>query len=151
MNINSIGVSSPQNSGGGGSNDVEQKIKALEQEKAKLLQDKDKEKNPFATKQSEEYASISKKIQELDKQIQLLKSESSSAPTSDKNEDKNQNTISCARRFDEFVRNEDQTNQSSFGVYSVSSDENGNSVISFDPPQTDKHSTNENEQVEKPL
>lgn len=149
MNINGIGVSSPQNSVGGGSKDVEQKIKALEQEKAKLLQDKDKAKNPFATKQSAEYASISKKIQELDKQIQLLKAESSSAPTSDKNED--QNIISSARKFDEFVRSEDQSQQSSSGVYSVSSDENGNSVVSFNPPQADNCSSNENALVEKPL
>lgn len=147
MSINSIGVSSPQNSVGGGSKDVEQKIKALEKEKTKLVQDKDKEKNPFATKQSDEYLSMDKKIQGLDKQIQLLKADSSPAST----RDKNQNTISCTRRFDEFVHNEDQAHQSSFGVYSVSSDENGNSVISFDPPQADNRSFNENVPVEKPL
>lgn len=147
MNINGIGVSSPQNSGGGGSKDVEQKIEELEQKKEKLLQDKDKEKNPLATKQSEEYASISKKIKELDKQIQILKAETSSTPTSDQD----QNTISSARRFDEFVCSEDQPQQSSSGVYSVSSDENGNSVISFDPPKADNRSSNENALVEKLL
>jgi len=148
MNINSIGACSPQNSVGGSSKDVEQKIKALEQEKAKLLQDKDKEKNPFAIQQSEEYASINKEIEELDKKIQLLKAESSSAPTNDKDEDQIKNAISSARQFDEFVRSEDQPQQASSGVYSVCSDENGNSVISFDPPHAEDCLSNENELVE---
>lgn len=149
MNINGIGVSSPQNSVKDGSKDVEQKIKVLEQEKAKLLQDKDKEKSSFATKQSAEYDSISKKIQELDKQIQLLKTKSSSAPTRNENED--QNIISSARRFDEFLHSKDQPSQSSSGVYSVATDKNGNSLIAFDPPSIDNLSSNENELAENLL
>lgn len=142
MSINGIGVPSPQNSTADHSKDTEQKIKSLEQKKAKLLEDKEKEKNPFALKQSDEYAAISKKIQELDKQIQVLNAESSSDPTNDKNE----NTNSRMRPFDEFVSSEDQPQSPSSGVYCVSPDENGNSVISFDPPQADNHASNEKSQ-----
>ena len=60
--------------------DVEQQIqKHWIKEKGKLEGQRDKERNPFALQQSTKYKDLEKRIKELDKQIQQLKSEASSA------------------------------------------------------------------------
>lgn len=130
MNISSIGAYSPQKSIGGISKNIGQDIKTLEQERAKLDQDKQKERNPFAIKQSKNFDSIDKKIKDLDNKIQQLKATASSSAKDPDNKVENQQKSSVPRQFDEYVSSKDQPKQPSAGTYSISRNEKGEPVIS---------------------
>ncbi|MHC1722122.1 MAG: hypothetical protein AB9836_02830 [Aminipila sp.] len=154
MNINAVACSFPQNSVGestkseGSTKDVEQKIDALEKKKVVLQQKLEKEDSPFALQQSKEYEATKKEIEQLDQQIQELKasqdsnSVSEGAATLESNENHKSNDT-FKGQFDEFISSKDQPAQPSAGIYSISSDENGDLVISLDNQSNQKGSSKE--------
>lgn len=163
MDINGVAFSFPQKSvegstkTEGSTKDAEQKIDALEKKKVALQQQLEKEDSPFALGKSKEYEATKKEIEELDKQIEQLKASKGSNSTSQAASEmennmnkKSNNTVNSIGRFDEFIRSEDQPEQPSSGIYSISSDENGDLVISLDQQSAQKGSTEE-EQSEDDL
>ncbi len=110
MNISNMGTFSPQYPAGAeagqkpepdSTSDIEQQIKALEKEKGKLEDQRDKERNPFALQQSSKYKDLEKRIKELDGQIQQLKGEASSAQK--KSDDGSQEAVSGRAPFDTYI------------------------------------------------
>ncbi|MHA6530031.1 hypothetical protein [Paenibacillus sp. BAC0078] len=151
MNVSSIGAHAPQKPIGGGSKNVEQDIKALEQQKAQLEQEKQKEKSPFSLKQSQTYDSIDKKIKDLDKKIQQLRAKASTSEEAPKDQAENQQASSASRQVDEYVSSNGQPRQPSAGTYSVSRNEKGEAVVSFNPSQMDKDASKKNSPDDRSL
>lgn len=110
MNISNMGTFSPQYPAGAeavqktdpdSTSDIEQQIKALEKEKGKLEDQRDKERNPFALQQSSKYKELEKRIKELAGQIQQLKGEAS--PAQKKSDNGSQEAVSGRVPFDNYI------------------------------------------------
>lgn len=157
MDVSGLGYAAVRNPTQTASTDTEKQIEELEKKKEKLEEDLKKKDNPFAAKQSTECESIKKKIQQLDEQIKKLKAESSkkSENTSaakdakeSRADDNREAGFSSAHKFDEFIRSEDLPKQSSSGIYSISTDENGKAKIYFDQPESSSVNTESTDEIQ---